>query len=173
MLAGEDPQIAACVLLAGASTTLDRVMVEQIEYQATFDELDEASRSLAAGLLPAVKQLIQDARDGKSRSAVSGNLQWLREHMQIDPVGQIRAIKAPILIVQGEKDLKVKPYHAQVLADAARSAGNRSVIVVRLPNTTHEFLEWPYRNPNFDPMDPMRVVEGLLATVQGWLVSTL
>ena len=173
MLAGEDPQIAACVLLAGASTTLDRVMVEQIEYQATFDELDEASRSLAAGLLPAVKQLIQDARDGKSRSAVSGNLQWLREHMQIDPVGQIRAIKAPILIVQGEKDLKVKPYHAQVLAEAARSAGNRSVTLVRLPNTTHEFLEWPYRNPNFDPMDPMRVVEGLLATVQGWLVSTL
>ena len=93
--------------------------------------------------------------------------------MQIDPVDQIQAIRAPILIVQGERDLKVKPYHAQVLADAAQRAGNRSVTLVCLPNTTHEFLEWPYRNPDFDPMDPMRIVERLLDSVQRWLVSTL
>ncbi len=172
MLASVDPQIAACVIMAGASTTLDALMIEQIEYQATFDELDEASRSMAADLLPAVKQFVQDARDGKGSSVVPGNLQWLREHMQIDPVGQVRAVRAPILIVQGEKDLKVKPYHAEVLAEAARSAGNRSVAVVRLPNTTHEFLEWPYGNPGFDPMDPMRIVEGLFEAVEGWLVRT-
>ena len=145
MLAGEDPQVAACIIMAGASATLDRVMIEQIEYEATLDELGEAS----------------------------GNLQWLREHMQIDPVGQVRAIKAPILIVHGEKDLKVKPYHARVLAEAAQSAGNPSVALVYLPNTTHEFLQWPYGNPSFDPMDPMRIVEGLLTPVQGWLASTL
>ncbi len=127
---------------------------------------------MAADLLPAVKQFVQDARDGKGSSVVPGNLQWLREHMQIDPVGQVRAVRAPILIVQGEKDLKVKPYHAEVLAEAARSAGNRSVAVVRLPNTTHEFLEWPYGNPGFDPMDPMRIVEGLFEAVEGWLVRT-
>ena len=172
MLASVDAQIAACVIMAGASTTLDALMIEQIEYQATFDELDEASRSMAADLLPAVKQFVQDARDGKGSSVVPGNLQWLREHMQIDPVGQVRAVRAPILIVQGEKDLKVKPYHAEVLAEAARSAGNRSVAVVRLPNTTHEFLEWPYGNPGFDPMDPMRIVEGLFEAVEGWLVRT-
>lgn len=174
MLAGEDPEIAACVIMAGASITLDELMIEQIEYQATLDELDEASRSIAAGLLPTVKQFVQDARDGKESSAAApGNLQWLREHMQIDPVGQVRAIRAPILIVHGEKDLKVKPYHAEVLAEAARSAGNSSVAWAYLPNTTHEFLQWPYRNPDFDPMDPMRVVDGLLDTVEGWLVRTL
>jgi len=59
------------------------------------------------------------------------------------------------------------------LAEAAERAGNRSVTLVYLPNTTHEFLESPYRNPNFDPMDPLRIVESLLASVQGWLVSTL
>jgi len=173
MLASEDPGIAACVIMAGASTTLDKVMIEQIEYQAVCDELDEPTRQLAAGMLPAVKQFVQDARDGKSSSAVPGNLQRLREHTRIDPVGQVRATVAPILIVQGEKDLEVKPYHARVLAEAAKGAGNRSVTLVCLPNATHEFLQWPYGNPQFDPMDPMRTVEGLLATVQGWLASTL
>ena len=173
MLAGEDPKIAACVIMAGASATLDKVMIEQIEYQAICDELDEPARSLAAGMLPAVKRFVQDARDGKSSSAVPGNLQRLREHTRIDPVGQVRATVAPILIVQGEKDLEVKPYHARVLAEAAKGAGNRSVTLVCLPNATHEFLQWPYGNPQFDPMDPMRTVEGLLATVQGWLASTL
>lgn len=171
MLAGEDPQIAACVIMAGASKTMDEVMMEQIECQATCRELDEASRSFAAGLLPAAVQFVQDARDGKESSAAPGNLKWLREHMQIDPVAQLCAVRAPILIVQGEKDLKVKQYHAHVLAEAARKAGNRSVTLVCLPNTTHEFLEWPYRNPNFDPMDPARIVEGLLTTVSDWLAS--
>ena len=61
----------------------------------------------------------------------------------------------------------------RIIAEAARSAGNSSVAWAYLPNTTHEFLQWPYRNPDFDPMDPMRVVDGLLDTVEGWLVRTL
>ncbi len=88
--------------------------------------------------------------------------------MELDPVENIRNVRAPILIVQGEKDLKVMPYHADVLARAAQDGGNTDVSLVRLANTTHEFLQFPYNNPNFDPMDPMNVVDELFDATCDW-----
>jgi pimeloyl-ACP methyl ester carboxylesterase len=131
------------MLLAGASITIDELMIEQIEYQAEHEELDEASRALARSLEPAVHQFVEDARAGKDSSVLPGNLEWVRQHMELDPVENIRNVRAPILIVHGEKDLKVMPYHADVLARAAQDGGNTDVSVVRLANTTHEFLQFP------------------------------
>lgn len=167
-LASRDSCFAGCVLLAGASITIDELMIEQIEYQAEFEELDEASRALAKSLVPAVRQFVEDARAGKASSVLPGNLEWVRQHMELDPVENIRNVRAPVLIVQGEKDLKVMPYHADVLARAAQDSGNRDVSVVRLANTTHEFLQFPYNNPNFDPMAPMNVVDELFGAICDW-----
>ncbi|MDD2202335.1 MAG: alpha/beta fold hydrolase [Firmicutes bacterium] len=167
-LASRDSRFAGCILLAGASITIDELMIEQIEYQAEFEELDEASRALARSLAPAVRQFVEDARAGKDSSVLPGNLEWVRQHMELDPIENIRKVNAPILIVQGEKDLKVMPYHADVLARAAQERGNRDISVVRLANTTHEFLQFPYNNPNFDPMDPMNVVDELFDAICDW-----
>lgn len=166
--AARESDIAGCMLLAGASITIDELMIEQIEYQAEHEELDEASRALARSLEPAVRQFVEDARAGKDSSVLPGNLEWVRQHMELDPVENIRNVRAPILIVHGEKDLKVMPYHADVLARAAQDGGNTDVSVVRLANTTHEFLQFPYNNPNFDPMDPMNVVDELFDAICDW-----
>jgi pimeloyl-ACP methyl ester carboxylesterase len=167
-LASRDSSLAGCILLAGASISIDELMIEQIEYQAEFEELDEPSRALARSLAPAVQQFVEDARAGKDSSVFPGNLEWVRQHMELDPIENIRKVNAPVLIVQGEKDLKVMPYHADVLARAARAGGNKDVSVVRLANTTHEFLQFPYNNPNFDPMDPMNVVDELFDAISSW-----
>ncbi|MEA4882839.1 MAG: alpha/beta fold hydrolase [Clostridia bacterium] len=173
ILTSEDPEIAACVILAGPSVTLDKVMLEQIEFQANYSELDEATRNLSASLIPLVAQFVQDAKDGKSESALPGNLEWLRQHMQLDPIGTIRRVKVPILIVQGDRDLKVMQYHSDALANAAIEAGNPNVTAIRLAYVSHEFLQFPYGNPNFDPMTPMTVVTELYDSVQGWLAQVL
>ncbi len=66
--------------------------------------------------------MLQEAREGREKSAILPlNLDWLREHMELDPKSNLAAIKdQPVLIIQGEEDLKVMPYHAQELADALR-----------------------------------------------------
>jgi pimeloyl-ACP methyl ester carboxylesterase len=173
-VAAADPEIAGCIVIAGASTPLDQIMVEQVEYQASHEELDERSRALAASTMPMVKQLIQDAKDGKETSVVpSFNLDWLREHMIHDPIATIQKVRVPVLIIQGDKDLKVKPYHADVLGMALREAGNPDVTVVHLPMIGHEMMAWPYNNPDFDPHNPTKVPDEVYNTIGDWMVERL
>ena len=69
--------------------------------------------------------------------------------------------------------MKVVPHHAGELAAAVRGAGNEKVVLVSLPNTTHEFLQWPLNNPDFDPMKPMQVTEGFLQALESFFVDNL
>jgi dipeptidyl aminopeptidase/acylaminoacyl peptidase len=52
---------------------------------------------------------------------------------------QIGAIRAPILLVQGDADEVVDHAEAGALAEAARAAGNRDVTVATLPGVGHAF----------------------------------
>lgn len=169
--AGDAPPYAAVALLAGASTTLDQVMIEQLNYQASHPEFDDSTRAAVEELRPAIEALVAEARSGVP--SADPNIVWIREHMGLEPLTTVAKLTCPILIVQGEKDVKVVPYHAEELAAAARGAGNESVRLVSLPNTTHEFLQWPFNNPDYDPMAPMQVTEGFLHALESFLVGSL
>lgn len=162
---------AAVALLAGASTTLDEIMIEQLNYQASHPEFDDATRAAVEALRPSIEGLVAEARS--DRPSADPNIVWIREHMQLEPLSTVAELTCPILIVQGEKDVKVVPHHAGELAAAVRGAGNERVVLVSLPNTTHEFLQWPLNNPDFDPMKPMQVTEGFLQALESFFVDNL
>lgn len=165
-------QLHAIVLLAGPSITLDLLMEEQLQYQAEQSWLSEQEKELIRGLQPQIQRVLADAKDGKSTSEIPMNLDWLREHMSLDPLGAISKVTNPVLIVHGERDLKVMPYHAEELAKALREAGNGEVTVHYLPETTHEFTFFPY-DEEFDPLDPFRLNPQLLTIVVEWIGKNL
>ena len=162
---------AAVAILAGASTTLDEVILEQLDYQANHPEFDDANRAAIEAVRPSVEAMVAEARSGNP--SVDPNVIWIREHMAIEPLATVARLTCPILIVQGEKDVKVVPHHSEALAAAARGAGNENVRLVSLPNTTHEFLQWPFNNPEYDPMAPMQVTEGFLHALESFFVDNL
>ena len=47
--------------------------------------------------------------------------------MALDPLANVIGIKTPVLIIHGEKDPQIRPYHAQKLAQALKGAGNQRV----------------------------------------------
>lgn len=169
ILAVEDRSIAAVALLAGASATLDKVMIEQLNFQAGHPDLDDATRSMVESLRPSIQDLIDRAASGSETA--DANVIWVREHMQLTPVNTVAEVACPILIVQGDDDMKVLAYHADVLAEAAAAAPQ--VTLMKLANTTHEFLPYPFHNPDFDPMRAMQVVPELLGTLETFFTSAL
>ena len=169
ILAVEDRSIAAVALLAGASATLDKVMIEQLNFQAGHPDLDDATRSMVESLRPSIQDLIDRAASGSETA--DANVIWVREHMQLTPVNTVAEVACPILIVQGDDDMKVLAYHADVLAEAAAAAPQ--VTLMKLANTTHEFLPYPFHNPDFDPMRAMQVVPELLGTLEAFFTSVL
>lgn len=173
IIAAEDRELAGVVLLAGPSTPLDEIMIEQLEYQASLDIISEAERQVLDSLRPMVEQLIDDAAAGKDESVLPYNMEWLRQHMAHDPREAVGRVEQPVLIIHGEDDVKVLPYHALALAEALREAGNDNVEVHMLPKTTHYFTLFPIDNPAYDATNPWKLEPSLFELIGNWLRATV
>ena len=167
-------RLQALVLLAGPSITLDAIMDEQLEYQLAQPWLSPGERAMLEDYRPLLAAAQAEAREGKAVSQVLPiNLDWLRQHMELNPLETLAKVQSPVLIVHGEQDLKVMPYHAEELAKTLLAAGNDGVTVRYLAGTTHEFTFFPYDNPNFDPLNPLQLNPELFEVVVEWLEKNL
>lgn len=167
-------RLGALILLAGASIPLDQIMVEQLDYQEAQPWLSTQEKAMLQEYRPQLEKFLQEAQTGVEVSTVLPlNLQWLREHMALDPVKNLQGVTAPVLIIHGDRDLKVMPYHAEALAKALEEGGNDQVTVHYLEGTTHEFLFFPYENPHFDALDPWRLNPVLFELIVEWLQQSL
>jgi len=141
ILAAEDPRVAAVVLLAGPSRPVDQVLVEQTLYQAALaGPIDPADRSKFSAI---GRQLIEfferAASEPRPAPGAEDRMAWFREHAAHDPLATARKVRAPALVMAGDRDALVLPHHALALARAMTEAGNRRVALRVLPNLTHLF----------------------------------
>ena len=167
-------RLQAMVLLAGSSISLDQLMIEQLEYQMQQPWLSAPEREMLQAYQPLVEAVVAEAKGEQETSEVLPmNLKWLRQHMDLRPLDNIVKVQSPVLIVHGERDLKVMPYHAEELEAALGKAGNDKVQVHYLKDTTHEFLFFPFDNDDFDPLDPMRINPALFELIVTWLDENL
>ncbi len=167
-----DPTLAAGVFLGAPSTTLDHIMIEQLEYQASLDEL-AAHREMILGYIPLIEEFLADIRADREPAVELMNVNWIREHMAYDPIGTIAQLQVPILIVQGEKDFKVIPYHAKALVNALEEARNQEVSLELIPNATHEFLFFSADDLRHDSQKPFKVVDDVYEVTSKWLAAHL
>lgn len=167
-------RLQALVLLAGSSITLDQLLVEQLAYQLSQPWLSAQERELLQQLQPQIEGLLAKL-DGDEQydQELQINLDWVRQHRELTPLANAAKVQSPVLIVHGDKDLKVMPYHAEALAEAVRSGGNNQVTVEILPGTTHEFLFFPLENEQYDPLNPLQVNPQLFEIVVSWLTENL
>jgi len=145
IVAADDPELAAIVLMAGTATSLDSVIIEQAVSAALEAGGDSADLTRAREMMEEFSQAIREGRDlGETDlpaglRALEGARKWLREHMQHDPLATIREVRAPVLIVNGGQDIQVSPDHAQRLGAALREAGHPDYEVKIFPRLNHLF----------------------------------
>lgn len=180
LLAATDPRLKSVVILAGPSKRLDPLMIEQLEYQAGFQDLPEGTRSYARSLIDATKKMIADVKankpvvDKEGRKLVKvGRLQWnityFRQHFAHDPIGTIRKVRCPVLILQGDRDVLVQKYHAEALTAELKKAGNKNVALHIFPYLTHMFTTFPYNNPDPKALSKSETVsDEFLEALKDW-----
>jgi pimeloyl-ACP methyl ester carboxylesterase len=145
IVAADDPELAAIVLMAGTATSLDSVIIEQAVSAALEAGGDSADLTRAREMTEEFSQAIREGRDLEETDllaglrALEGARKWLREHMQHDPLATIREVRAPVLIVNGGADIQVSPDHAQRLGAALREAGHPDYEVKIFPRLNHLF----------------------------------
>ena len=140
-IAAEDPRVAAVMLLAGCSRSVDRVLLEQMLHGLALNgPVNPSDKSRYPAVVTRLDQMFREAKTNpKPANPDNDQLSWFREHSESDPLALARRVRVPVLILNGERDDNVLPYHALELGQALSASGNKQVLLRIFPNLTHVF----------------------------------
>ncbi len=126
------PQVNSYISLAGPGVTIDKKIIEQIKRQSPelgeiaaqhFTELQKTDT--IASINPMLFQVFAPQ-----------NHQFLKEYAALDPAVEIKNVKVPTLIINGEADIQISPQDAQLLYEAL--PGSQLEIIPKLNHVLKE-----------------------------------
>jgi len=134
--------VAALALIAGPSTSGNDVVLEQQKLVLSKMPIDDAQRAEKILLQQKINQaVIKGTGWGEIPEAARrlADTPWFYSFLTFSPEKAMAETRQPIVIVQGELDTQVQPYHADKLAELARARkGDKvAVEVVKIPGVNH------------------------------------
>lgn len=142
LLAGrERGKVKAIALLAGPSTDGATVVLEQQKHILSKMPIEESERAEKAALQEKINTAVikgtgwNDIPEAARRVA---DTPWFYSFLTFDPKRAMNETRQPVLILQGELDTQVMPYHADKLAEFARARRTKAAVeVVKVPGVNH------------------------------------
>ena len=143
LLAGrERGKVGALALLAGPSTDGATIVLEQQKLLLSKMPIDDAQRAEKVALQEKINTAVvkgtgwSDIPEAARRVA---DTPWFYSFLTFNPQRAMNETRQPVLIVQGELDVQVQPYHADKLAEYAQARGRTKVTVevVKVPGVNH------------------------------------
>ncbi len=126
------PQVKTYISLAGPGVSIDKKIVEQITAQSPelgeiaaqhFEELQKTDT--IASINPMLFQVFAPQ-----------NHKFLKNYAALDPAAEIKKVRIPTLILNGEADIQVSPQDAQLLHEAL--PGSKLEIIPKLNHVLKE-----------------------------------
>jgi dipeptidyl aminopeptidase/acylaminoacyl peptidase len=165
MVAAEDPEVAAVVLLAGPARTFRETMRYQLRYQIESNPAIPARDRETA---------LADAMRRQERNVETSAEAWRRSIQDRDPLPAARRLRMPVLILQGLTDRAVDPEDARLLDRTLREAGNRNVMLRLFPGVNHHFQHDPVgAREGYDALPVQDLAPEVLDTLCSWLKTAL
>ncbi|HXU08032.1 MAG TPA: alpha/beta fold hydrolase [Blastocatellia bacterium] len=172
MVAASDPRVAAIVLLAGTAKRGDVIIAYQVDQGLTGDITltDEERAKKHAEQQEAMRKAIA----GDATAPESLKSAWVKYFLTYDPLPTIRKVRQPILILQGEIDRQVTADQAEMLAKAARDAGNRDVTERVFPGLNHLFLPAKTGSPSeYSSLSTNSIPDDVMKQLVDWFALKL
>ncbi len=137
----ERGKVGAMALLAGPSTSGADVVLEQQKLLLSKMPIDDEQRAEKVALQQKINQAVikgtgwNEIPESARRIA---DTPWFYSFLTFDPQKAMNATRQPVLIVQGDLDVQVQPYHADKLAEFARARRTKAAVeVVKVPGVNH------------------------------------
>lgn len=131
LVAGQQPDIGAIVLLAAPAWAGRRIMDWQDAYS-----LKHGSWSASRPTEDSRRAWLTGERQRRETSEA-----WFSYFLDYDPLPAIRQVRVPTFVLHGQQDVQVLPEQAEELARAATEAGNRAVTLEILTGHDHALGE--------------------------------
>ncbi len=163
MVAEKDPRLRAIVLMAGPAYTGRRI----IEYQ-NGQAVQRGNPASAAVRDSLVRQAMAEV------DSIAKVDPWMAFFLAHDPLTVAARVRTPALVLQGDTDRQVTAEQCDLLAEAFRKGGNKSVEARRFADLNHLFL----KDPSGDPLGYSRLADTavpaeVMQVITNWLVLRL
>lgn len=159
-VAAADPAIAGVTLLAAPAWSGRRILDYQVRLAAARERRTLSYTS--ADLIEA--HLVVKLREREGTEA------WFPFFLDYDPLPPMRALRMPVLVVQGDRDEAVLFEQAYEIVEAIRAGGNGQVRLALLPGLGHALAAPETRVPRGEPLPLSAQVVTL---VTGWLADAV
>ncbi|MFL6258631.1 MAG: alpha/beta fold hydrolase [Thermoanaerobaculia bacterium] len=163
----QDPRLAGLIVLAGAARPLEDIILEQVSYLAAADgQVTDAEKSQIESLRAEVAR-VKALKPGDTGTALGApDSYWLDLH-GYNPPEAAKALKEPLLILQGERDYQVTMDNLEAWKKAL--GGRPGVTFKTYPKLNHLFIEGEGKSTPADYDTPGHVSEAVIADVAGWI----
>jgi dienelactone hydrolase len=169
-IAAADQKLAGVIVMAGAARPLDRAILEQITYLAKADGTvtPEEQKAIddAQQLVDAVAALKPSDASGTTPVGNAPPSYWL-DLRGYDAPSAAQAVKAPMLILQGERDYQVTPAEFARWRDAL--AGRRDVTFHSYPALNHLFIAGTGKSLPAEYGQASHVAEDVVNDIAAWV----
>jgi dienelactone hydrolase len=163
----QDPKLAGLIVMAGAARPLEDIILEQVSYLAATDgQVTDAEKSQIESLRAEVAR-VKALKPGDTGTALGApDSYWLDLH-GYNPPEAAKGLKAPLLILQGERDYQVTPDNLEAWKKAL--AGRPGVTFKSYPKLNHLFIAGEGKSTPADYETPGHVAEAVIADIAGWI----
>jgi fermentation-respiration switch protein FrsA (DUF1100 family) len=168
-----DPEIAGLIIMAGATRPIEDMIVEQTRYiLSPKGELSAADQEKLRDLESKVAEIKRlTSADTNSSTILLGAppAYWLdlRAH---DPVAEAKALKQPLLIVQGGRDYQVTPAQFEDWKNGLE--GSTKVSFKLYPELNHLFIAGTGKSSPSEYDQGGSVAEEVVSDIAEWVLKT-
>jgi pimeloyl-ACP methyl ester carboxylesterase len=176
--AARDDNVRAVSLIAAASTSGGQLILEQQRHVLERMKLPDAEKQAKVAL----QQRIQDAAlKGGGWEGIPPELRrvaespWFQSFLGFDPAKVVKDVRQPMLIVHGELDTQVRPYHADRLAELARATNRKTPVeVVKVPGVNHLLVRAKTGEVDeYSSLPEKKIAPGAVTAIAKWMAKVL
>jgi uncharacterized protein len=162
-----DPHLAGLIVMAGAARPLEDIILEQVSYLAAADgQVTDAEKSQIESVRAEVAR-VKALKPGDTGTALGAPDSYWLDLRGYNPPEAAKALKQPLLILQGERDYQVTMDNFEAWKKAL--AGRPGVTFKTYPKLNHLFIEGEGKSTPEEYGKPGHVSEAVIADIAGWI----
>lgn len=168
---GDTPARGA-VLMAPAARSLDELIFKQAEFQAKLQGLHEEE---IIARIAELRKSFADVRSGRlpdTAMVFFASARYWRDLFARDTLGAIGAIRVPVLLLHGAKDIQCTVEEYDSVRRALERNQGRAVQSLLFPDLNHLFMKVEGQSTGAEYGRPGRVDSEVVAAIAAWVRRT-
>jgi pimeloyl-ACP methyl ester carboxylesterase len=148
------------------------ILLQERDERIAKTKLTAAIKEMLAAMPESVKKSLDESGAVSEAMIDQFNNAWFRSFVAYDPRPTLRAVRCPVLAINGEKDLQVpSKENLAEIEKALKSGGNRDVQTIEFPGLNHLFQPCKTGSLSEYAKVEITIAPEVLKTIGDWIVE--